>query len=1186
MSLKGIGRARKPFFRDLRMPFFLGGAMIFVCAQLAWCSATGSISGVVRDASAAAVPGAEVVALNTGTGVRRTVTTNAEGFYLFEALPLGTYDVDVNKTGFKGYRETGLVVNVNSALVVDARLDVGEVKQQVSVSSTAVHVDTTSTRMGEVITGATMTAVPLNGRSYVDLLALQPGVTPEASTQGSSEFGEVAGYGETSAPFQNSGFSAAGNLSINGNQETSNAFMVNGALVNDVVQQGTALVPNLDSIAEFRILTNGYEAQYGNYGGGQINIVTKSGTNQFHGDAFEFVRNTSLDARNFFSPSIGPYHQNQFGGTVGGPIARNKVFFFADYQGTRQVVGVDTGDIAVPSAQDRTGNFSDIASSLAGTVNGAGWAGVLSSRLGYAVANGEPYYTSSCTSSAQCVFPNAVIPQGAWGPPASKLMGYIPEPNTASGYFATSAYKQTFSDNETAFRVDGNSRWGMLSGYYYYDRNSLDNPYAQHNIPGFNGLGSQDEQLWTFGDTKSFGSTMVNELHLNVLRVYNSSWIPVGGLGPKLSSLGFVEGCQTLGICVLLPQFEGVPSIGFNAFSIGIDAHDATFIQNTFQAVDNFSKVVGTHTLIFGGESHYDQLTEYHVNKADGGFNFNGNETGSDFADFLLGAPTTYTQGISLNSYNRSRYYGLFAQDDWRAKPGLTLSYGLRWEVSYPWYQTNNNLETVWPGKQSVAFPGAPPGWVIPGDDPFVPNTSSPVQWDKFAPRFGIAYAPRAQSGFLKTLLGEPGKTSIRASWGLFYSQMGELGDAPAIGDAPFGFYWVSEAPPMFDQPFVTRATQTSQMQRFPVAFPPGHVSASNPDTSVNWADFEPIQSSPGWYHGNVMPYSENYSFSIERQLGSNTLVTLAYAGSQGHHYLVTVESNPSNPALCLSLSQASEVAPGTPTCGPYAENGAFTTSGGQNVTARPLAPGLGSNGLYTTIGNSNYNALEVSLKHQTGRRTFLASYTYSKALDDGSSEVDQVNPLNNRLSKGLSAYDMTHNFVFSYNYELPFDRLFHEGRAARGWILSGITRFTTGLPVTIQDTSDIALIGNNNVGNTGSTTDEPNIVPGKILANKNPRSGMPYFNGSLFSQETLGQVGNANWRFFHGPGINNFDMALLKDLHLTESKSLEFRAEFFNIFNHANFNNPDGEFLDSTFGLVTRAQSPRIAQVAIKFIF
>jgi hypothetical protein len=1182
------------------MPFFMGVAMIFVCAELAWCSATGSISGVVRDPSNAAVPGCEVVALNTGTGIKRTVSTNAEGFYLFEALPLGIYEVEVNKAGFKRYRETGLVVNVNSALVVDARLEVGEIRQQVRVSSAAVHVDTTSTRMGEVITGATMTAVPLNGRSYVDLLALQPGVTPQASTQGSPEFGEVAGYGETSAPFQSSSVSSAGNLAINGNQETSNAFMVNGALVDDVVQQGTTIVPNLDSIAEFRILTNGYEAQYGNYGGGQINIVTKSGTNQFHGDVFEFVRNTSLDSRNFYSynqtnaltgqvipgSAIGAYHQNQFGGTFGGPILHDKLFFFGDYQGTRQVIGVDTGEIAVPSVQDRTGNLSDIASSLKGTVNGAGWAGVLSQRLGYTVTDGEAYYTPGCTT--QCVFPGAIIPMTAWDAPASKLMGYIPTPNLTGNFFSTSANKQTFDDNETSYRVDGQSGWGMLSGYFYYDKNSLNNPYAEDNVPGFNGLGAQDAQLATFGDTKSLGSTMVNELHLDFLRVYNSSFVPVGGLGPKLSSLGITEGCQTLGICVLLPQFEGVPPIGFNHFNIGIAHHDATFIQNTYQVVDNFSKVVGKHTLIFGGEFHIDQLTEYHVNNANGAFDFDGGETGSDFTDFLLGAPIVYDQGISLNSYNRSRYYGLFAQDAWRANSNLTVNYGLRWEVSYPWYQKNNNLETVWPGKQSVAFPGAPPGWVIPGDDPFVPKTTSPVRWDDFAPRFGIAYAPNPQDGFLKALLGGKGKSSIRASWGLFYSQMGELGDAPAIGDAPFGFFWVSEAPPVFDEPFLARATQTSETQRFPVALPPGNVSASNPDTSINWANFEPISSSPGWYHGNVTPYSENYAFSIERQLGSNSLVTLAYAGSEGHHLLVTVESNPSNPALCLGLSQPSEVAPGTATCGPYAEDGVFTTASGQNLTVRPLAPGLGSDGLYTTMGNSSYNALEASLKHQSGRLTFLASYTYSKALDDGSSEVDQVNPLNYRVSKGLSAYDMTHNFVFSYSYDLPFDKLFGRDRATRGWILSGITRFTTGLPVTIQDTSDLALIGNNNVGNTGSTTDEPNIVPGKIFANTNPRSGLPYFNISLFSQEALGQLGNANRRFFHGPGINNFDMALLKDLHLTESKSFEFRAEFFNIFNHANFNNPDGEFLDSgsTFGLVTRAQSPRIGQLAVKFIF
>ena len=463
--------------------------MIFVCAQLAWCTATGSISGVVRDTSGASIPGAEVVALNTGTGVKRTVETNAEGFYSFEALPLGTYEVDVNKAGFKGYRETGLVVNVNSALVVDARLEVGEIRQQVSVSSTAVHVDTTSTRMGEVITGATMTAVPLNGRSYVDLLALQPGVSSENSVQGSPNFGGVSAYGETSAPFQSSSFSAAGNLAINGNQETSNAFMVNGALVDDVVQQGTTIVPNLDSIAEFRILTNGYEAQYGNYGGGQVNVVTKSGTNRFHGDGFEFVRNTSLDARNFFSPTIGPYHQNQYGGTFGGPILHNKLFFFGDYQGTRQVVGVDTGEVAVPSAQDRIGNLSDVAGSLTGTVNGAGWAGVLSQTRLYRHRRGAVLHPGLHDLGAVRV-PERGHSHDGMGGAVLKTYGLHPGAQSGQRLLFDLGYKQTFDDNETSYRVDGNTGWGMLSGYYYFDKNSLNNPYAQDTIPGFSGLGA------------------------------------------------------------------------------------------------------------------------------------------------------------------------------------------------------------------------------------------------------------------------------------------------------------------------------------------------------------------------------------------------------------------------------------------------------------------------------------------------------------------------------------------------------------------------------------------------------------------------------------------------------------------------------------------------------------------------
>jgi hypothetical protein len=699
-------------------------------------------------------------------------------------------------------------------------------------------------------------------------------------------------------------------------------------------------------------------------------------------------------------------------------------------------------------------------------------------------------------------------------------------------------------------------------------------------------LGAQEAQVATFGDSKTVGSTEVNELHASFLRVYNSYWDPVGGLGPTISSFGITEGCGTLGVCLLAPHYQGVPRVDLNEFSIGVNSHTGTFVQNTFEGMDNFSKVWGTHTLVFGGETHFDQLTEYLVSRPNGDFSFNGTETGLDFGDFLIGAPDEYAQGVSLPAYNRSRYYGLFVQDTWRATASLNFNYGVRWDVTYPWYQTNNELETIIPGMQSKAFPGAPLGWVIPGDDPGVPNTSSPVEWDKFAPRFGVAYAPHPQGGFLKAFLGGAGQSSIRASWGLFYSEVGQYGSTQAIGDAPFGFFWVSEAPPMFSEPFVARATQTSETQRFPVEFPPSNVSASHPDTSINWAFYEPISSSPVWDYQNVVPYAENYEFSLERQLGSNTLITLGYTGNQGHHNLLTLEANPSNPALCLSVSQPSEVAPGTPTCGPFAEDGLFTTASGQSVGVRPLAPGLGSNGLFTTIGNSNYNALEASVKHQSGRMTFLAAYTYSKALDDSSGIYDQVNPYDNALSKGLSAYDEPQNFAFSYSYDLPFDKLFQKNRATSGWILTGITRFATGLPVTISDTSDDALIGDTSTGITGSTADEPNIKPGAILANTNPRSGEPYFNISLFSQETLGHVGNANRRFFTGPGTNDFDIALVKNLRLTESASLQFRAEWFNISNHAQFYNPVGEFLDSDFGLVTSAAPGRIGQLALKFIF
>jgi hypothetical protein len=339
-------------------------------------------------------------------------------------------------------------------------------------------------------------------------------------------------------------------------------------------------------------------------------------------------------------------------------------------------------------------------------------------------------------------------------------------------------------------------------------------------------------------------------------------------------------------------------------------------------------------------------------------------------------------------------------------------------------------------------------------------------------------------------------------------------------------------------------------------------------------------------YPTNQLPYSEDYSLTVQRQFGSNTLVALSYIGAQGHRLITGLEANPGNPALCLSLSQPSEVMPGTAPCGPFGEDGTYypATGGVVNSTRPVYGPLIGSDAYYDTMANSNYNAFETSVRHASGRMEFLASYTYSKVMDNASGIGDQVYPLNYKLSKALSTFDLTNNFVVSYSYTLPFDRLSRKSRLASGWKLSGITRFATGFPVTLSEQDDNSLLGTSSSG-IGGDVDLPDYTPGN-LNRTNPRSGLPYFNTSLFSTEALGQFGTASRRFFHGPGLNNFDMALVKDLRLTESKSLEFRAEWFNIFNHAQFETPNGNINSGAFGLVTAAYAPRIGQLALKFDF
>ncbi|MGO8718618.1 MAG: TonB-dependent receptor domain-containing protein [Acidobacteriaceae bacterium] len=1152
-----------------------------------WASVGGSIFGTVKDPAEHVVPGAKVILRESETGLLYHARTDGRGDYTFPVVQVGTYELDVEAQGFHSYQRKGILLDTNAALAFDVALAVDDVVETVHVSDNAVHVETSSTQMGEVIGDRQLTAVPLNGRSYTDLLALQPGIVPVSSVQPNA----VIMTGVTSTP--PSGNANPGNLSMSGQRETSNGFRVNGSDVEEDVNMGTSILPNLDSILDFRVLTSNFDAQFGNYSGGQILVTTKSGTNRFHGNAFEFFRNTDLDARNYFSADRAKFDQNQFGGTLGGPILRDKFFFFADYQGTRLDEGIDTGLISVPSVADRAGNLSDLANTLSGTVHGQYWADRLSQQLGHTVIPGEPYYVAGCTTESQCVLPNATIPQNAWSKPAQALLKYIPQPNQGTSVFSTAASTETLRDDKGAIRLDATTHVGNLDAYYFVDDYSLNNPYPTGqggaNVPGFNALNEGRAELIALSDTTIFGANALNEFHFSFMRNANNMGQPIGGVGPSLASQGFTSG--GMGIVPLAPSMEGVENVAFNDFTIGVDTTGLAQWNNIYQWSDNYSRVAGNHNFKLGGEFHLDQINNHPDVVNNGSFSFSGSETGLDFADFLLGISSSYTQGQARSFYNRNKYLGLYGQDSWRVKPNLTANYGIRWDVIAPWSEKFNQLQTLVPGEQSQVFPGAPTGLVFPGD-PGVPSTLAPTRYAKFSPRVGMAYSPAMHPGWLGKLLGQPGQTSIRTGFGVYYTAYEGLSAGIMSANPPYGFTYTSAAPPLFDTPFLTAATGQSVGQPFPLPKVPYGASPSHPNNSVGWARFEPLVGIPAVDPNDTVPYAENYMLSMERQLPSKTVFKISYVGTQSHRQLVLQEANPGDPQLCLSLSQPSDVAPGSATCGPFNESSTFTSASGRVIhgTRTVFGPAFGSVELQKTIANANYNALELSLQHNSGPLEILAGYTYSKSIDQSAGLSEPVNPIDPSLSRGLSAFDLRHSFVLSYRYQLPIDTWCPgPKRLTGGWIVSGITRFSTGFPVTLYNNNDTSLLGTipNGINNNG--VDTPDFAGGSLGVHHDPRTGNLAFDTAKFNLPSLGTQGNTARRFFSGPGMENFDMAVMKQLPIAGSKSMLFRVEAFNVFNHSQFFGAaavDGNISSSTFGRVISAASPRILQGAVKFNF
>jgi hypothetical protein len=1136
----------------------------------------GSIFGTVTDPSGAVIPGAALKLVNTGQQTVYRAVSDRQGFYSFPNLPVGHYELTISASGFTTQRTMNLTADTDSALRVDVTLAIGGQSYSVTVTSDAgVQVESAATHLGEVVSSGQISALPLNGRSYTDLLAIQPGVAPISTLLPNSVI--MAGVTGSLDP---SGDLNPGNLSINGQRESSNGFLVNGIDVQEHMNGGTSIIPNLDSIEEFRVLTNNFNPEYGNYNGGIVTVVSKSGSNALHGNAFEFFRNTALDARGYFDPTRPAFNQNQFGGTIGGPVRRDTVFFFVDYQGTQTTQGISTGYISVPTVAERGGDFND----LSGSVSGPYLASLLTRELGYAVTSGEAYTS---------VFPGGIIPQSAWSAPGKNLLQYIPSPNVSASQYSTSTFAQTVRDDKGSVRFDGNSRLGQVSGYYFVDDYRLDNPYpgsvAGASIPGFDALFIGRAQLLSLSDNKVIGSKTVNEFHLGYLRNANIIGQPKGGLGVSLASQGFAPGANA-GIFVQAPQFEGVENITFPTFVVGVPITNGTQINNTYYLSDGLSRVIGTHTLEVGGQFHIDQVNEHPNATFNGTFNINGTETGDPYADFLIGVPSNYTQSSGQPFYLRNRYLGLYGQDSWRARDNLTVNIGLRWDVIMPFWEKYNQIQTWIPGAESTLYPGALPGLLVAGD-PGIPKTIGPTGYRNFAPRIGMAYTPRFEQGFWRRIFGGDGKSGIRANYGIFYTEFPGLLAGIMYSVPPFGYNYLSPAPPLFATPFITAATGVNNGQRFPFPFPPHNVSASHPDSSINWANFAPLSADPFFYYRNRVPYINNYMFSIQRQINSSTLLTVSYVGNQGHHVLAVVSANPGNPALCLSLAG----------CGPFGEDSNYTTAtgqtaygtrSGQNGGAR-VGPGenYGENTSDSSIANSNYNALQTTLRYQHNGSQFLLSYTYAKSIDQGSNIGEQLDPFNPRQSRAISAWDQKHSFIASYTWALPVEKVFRRfNRLTTEWSLSGTTRFATGFPVTLYDNSDNSLLGTLGNGVNNYLLDTPQYLPGPLKINTNGRNGRTAFNAALFPEENVGQLGNAKRRIFYGPGINNFDLTMQKNVRLVDARSLEFRAEAFNAFNHAQFYGPesvDGQVSDTAnFGHTVSAAAPRLVQLIAKFTF